>query len=365
MSSTIGNNIKISIWGQSHSKAVGVTIDGLPVGREINMELLQKFMNRRAPGRNKYSTKRKEADKPIILSGMLDGKTCGAPLCAMIENTNTISGDYDNIRDHPRPGHADFTAQKKYKGFQDVSGGGHFSGRLTAPMCIAGGIAKQILEDQGIKVFARILQIGDVRDADLSAEFANLDQNDMAMRLENVTREDFPTLNQNVAKKMQDTILKAANEGDSVGGIIECVITNMPAGIGEPIFDGIEGELAKAIFGVPAVKGLEFGAGFKVAEMRGSENNDEFVIENGMIKTETNNHGGILGGISSGMEIVFRVAIKPTPSIAMTQNSISIKNKVEEELEIKGRHDPCIVLRAVPVIEAVAAFTLLDLMDIK
>ena len=326
MSSTYGSNIKISIFGQSHSQAIGVTMDGLPAGIKIDMEALQEFMDRRAPGKSKYSTPRKEADRPEFLSGLVDDVTCGAPLCAVIRNTNTRSGDYDNIRDIPRPGHADYTAHVKYGGHEDVSGGGHFSGRLTAPLCIAGGICKQILAAEGIEIEAEIKEIGGNSEDPYSA------------------------------------IDRARTGGDSVGGIIECTVTGMPAGIGEPMFDGIENKVAQAVFSIPAVKGIEFGRGFEAGRICGSENNDEFYFDGEAVKTRTNNHGGILGGISSGMPVVFRAAIKPTPSIAIEQNSISYASCKEAKLAVRGRHDPCIVPRAVPCIEAAAAIAIYDLM---
>ncbi len=326
MSSTIGDNIKISIWGQSHSEAIGVTVDGLPAGIKIDMDKLGKFLKRRAPGQSKYTTPRKEADLPEFLSGLVDDTTCGAPLCAMIRNTNTKSSDYKNIQDIPRPAHADFTAHVKYKGFNDVSGGGHFSGRLTAPLCIAGGICLQILENMGIKISARIKSIGGIEDIE----------------------------------KAYELIDRARGNLDSVGGVIECVAENVPVGLGDPMFDGMENRISKIVFGIPAIKGIEFGNGFKCAEIFGSENNDAFYMDNGEIKTKTNNHGGILGGITSGMPIVFRVAVKPTPSISQEQDSVNLEKKENAKLTIHGRHDPCIVPRAVPCIEAACAIAIYD-----
>lgn len=334
MSSTTGENIKISIWGQSHSQAIGVTIDGLPAGIKIDTEKLQSFLDRRAPGQSKYTTPRKEGDKVEFLSGLVNSTTCGAPLCATIKNTNTRSQDYNNIMDTPRPAHADYTAHIKYNGFNDVSGGGHFSGRLTAPLCIAGGICIQILEEMGIKINAHIKSIGKETDPE----------------------------------KQLDVIEKARMNCDSVGGIIECEATNVPVGWGDPMFGGLENKISGVVFGIPAIKGIEFGNGFLCADIFGSENNDEFYIdENGQIKTRTNNHGGILGGISSGMPIVFRVAVKPTPSISKTQNSISLSKNENTKLEINGRHDPCIAIRAVPCVEAACAIALYDayLEDLK
>ena len=326
MSSTYGENLKISIFGQSHSEAIGVVIDGLPAGFEVDMDELGEFLSRRAPGQGKHTTSRKEPDRPEFLSGLAGGKTCGAPLAAVIRNTNTRSSDYDNIRDIPRPGHADFAARIKYGGAEDVSGGGHFSGRLTAPLCIAGGIALQILREKGITVKAEIKEIGGKSDGFL------------------------------------ETVEEARLDADSVGGIIECIIEGVPAGYGNPMFGGVENKIAACVFGIPAVKGVEFGAGFEAARMRGSENNDEFYYEeDGRVRTRTNNHGGILGGITTGMPIVFRAAFKPTPSIGKPQKSISFSEKKDAVLEIKGRHDPCVVMRAVPCVEAAAAITVLDI----
>ncbi len=354
MASMIGNKIKISIFGQSHSDGIGVVVDGLPVGENVDMEALQAFLNRRAPGKDAYSTKRKEADTPEVLSGLVDGHTCGAPFAAVIRNTNTRSKDYDNLKDVPRPSHADYAAQVKYGGAQDVAGGGHFSGRLTAPLCVAGGICKQLLSARGIEVRAHIVQIGSV-----TAPRANACGNEP---MREFTAGEFPAYDCAVAAAMRDEIEAARVEGDSVGGVIECVVTGVPAGLGDPMLDGVENRLAAMLFGIPAVKGVEFGNGFAAAGLRGSENNDAFCVSDGKVVTETNNHGGILGGITSGMPIVFRVAIKPTPSIAKTQKSVSMSAMTEESLVIEGRHDPCIVPRAVPVVEAVAAAVMLDFM---
>ncbi len=326
MSSTFGKNIQISIFGQSHSEAIGVTIDGLPAGIKIDPEQLLQFLERRAPGKNKYATQRKEADRPEFLSGLVDNTTCGAPLTAVIRNKDQRSKDYDHLKDCPRPGHADYTAHIKYKGFEDLRGGGHFSGRLTAPLCIAGGICKQILEQKGILIQSRIVSIGG-NEEDPYAE-----------------------------------IEKAMETLDSVGGIIECTATGIPVGIGEPMFDGIENKISQAVFAIPAIKGIEFGRGFEMARLHGSENNDCFTYVEDQVKTTTNNHGGILGGISSGMPIFFRVAVKPTPSISKMQQSISYKRKEEQTLTVKGRHDPCIVPRALPCVESAAAIAIYDLL---
>jgi len=357
MASDFGKKVKITIFGQSHSEAIGVVIDGLPVGEEIDLDAVQKFMERRAPGRNAYSTSRKEADLPRVVSGLFEGKTCGAPICAIIENTNTRSKDYDKLKDLPRPGHADFTAWVKYDGYNDHRGGGHFSGRLTAPLCFAGAVCKQILERKGIHVGAHILSIKGVKDTSFDAVEIS------AKTLQEVAEKAFPVQNDAVGEEMQAVIAAAKEKGDSVGGIVECAITGLPVGVGEPMFDGLESVLAQAIFAIPAVKGVEFGAGFGVAELFGSENNDDFIYnEDGTVKTKTNNHGGSLGGIASGMPLVFRAAFKPTPSISMKQDTISISKRENDRLAVTGRHDPCIVPRAVPVVEAAAAVAILDLL---
>lgn len=342
-----GSVLRLSVFGQSHSEAIGMTLDGLPAGIQVDMERLQLFLNRRAPGQNDWSTPRRESDTPEFLSGLKDGKTCGAPLTAIIHNTNTRGKDYDALRVLPRPGHADYTAHVRYGGFQDYIGGGHFSGRLTAPLCIAGGVLLQILERADISVGARILSIAGIEDdAPFDAPIAG---------------KPFPTVSDEKGREMQAAIAAAKTEGDSVGGVIECIIRGVPAGIGAPMFDGIENRIAQLAFAVPAVKGVEFGAGFRAASMRGSENNDAYCVSDGGVRTRSNHAGGILGGISSGEDILFRVAIKPTPSISREQESVNLETMQPETLRITGRHDPCIVPRAVPVIEAVAAVAITDL----
>ena len=346
MSSVYTGNLTVAIFGQSHAPAIGVTIDGLPAGLPVDLDALQQFLRRRAPGQNAWSTPRKEADAPEILCGLSNGRTCGAPLTAIIRNTNTRSGDYDNLRDTPRPGHADYTAQMKFSGAQDVAGGGHFSGRLTAPLCIAGGICLQLLETQGVTIRARIVSVGAVTD---DSPF-----------LTPVGEKAFPAVSDAAAAAMQAEIAATRADGDSVGGVIECVVEGLPAGVGDPMFGGLENLISRAVFAIPAVKGIEFGAGFAAARMRGSENNDPFRVENGTVVTETNHCGGILGGISDGMPIVFRAAFKPTPSIARQQRSVSLGQMENKTLVIQGRHDPCIVPRAVPCVEAAAAIAVLD-----
>ena len=351
MSSTYGEKLKLSIFGQSHGPAIGMTLDGIPAGLPVNFDALGAFMARRAPGQGSFATPRKETDQPEFLSGLVDGYTCGAPLSAIIRNTNTRSGDYNNLKDCPRPGHADYPAQVKYKGFQDVAGGGHFSGRLTAPLCIAGGLCKQWLEAKGIRIGAHISSIAGITDKVLdwvSPDLASL-------------QTGFPVLDSDAGEKMLAEIEKAKTDGDSVGGTIECAITGLPAGLGEPMFGGVEGKLAQILYGVPAVKGLEFGSGFAGSELRGSQNNDPYTVVNNAIQTTTNNAGGILGGITTGMPLIFKVAIKPTPSISRQQQSVSLGRMEQQELSVQGRHDPCIVPRAVPVIEAASAIAIFDM----
>ena len=320
-----GDRFRFTIWGQSHGPAIGVTMEGLPAGFAIDFEALQRFLDRRAPGQA-GSTPRKEADRPEFVSGLVDGVTCGGPVTAMIRNENTRSGDYDNLKYTPRPGHADYTAWIKYGEARDAAGGGQFSGRLTAPLCIAGGICLQLLAPMGITVSARLVRVGGETDPE----------------------------------KFMDAIEAARAEGDSVGGVVECAVSGVPAGVGEPMFDGLENRIAGAVFGIPGVKGLEFGSGFAGTGLRGSQNNDPFYVEDGAVRTRTNNAGGILGGISTGMPIVFRAAFKPTPSIAKPQQSVDLRTMTETTLAVRGRHDPCIALRAVPVVEAAAAVAVYD-----
>ena len=351
MSSTYGENLKLSIFGQSHGVAIGMILDGIPAGLPVDLDKLQEFLNRRAPGHADWSTPRKEEDRPEFLGGLLDGYTCGAPIAAMIRNKNTRSGDYANLLDCPRPGHADYTAQVKYGGYQDISGGGHFSGRLTAPLCIAGGLCKQWLEEMGIRISAQIARIGAVEDDHMDMVNPELDLLDPT----------FPVLRKEAGVQMQSIINQARANGDSVGGMITCAVTGLPAGLGEPMFGGVESKIAQIIYGIPAVKGLEFGLGSRCASLYGSIVNDAFTIENNTVRTTTNHSGGIQGGITNGMPVVFTVAFKPTPSISRPQQSVSLSKGEFITLEIKGRHDPCIVPRAVPVVEAAAAIAIYDL----
>ena len=355
MSSEFGSLLKISVFGQSHGKAIGVVVDGLPAGEAIDLEELDRFLDRRRTGKNRLSTARKESDVPVFLSGLENGVTCGAPLCAVIENSDQHSADYSELRDKPRPGHADYTAYVKWKGQADMRGGGHFSGRLTAPLCVAGGIAKQILSRRGVYVGAHLWSVGTERDAPFPLRPTR-------ELFESVAAKPFPVLDDQAGERMQALILEARQNLDSVGGVIECAATGLPAGLGDPMFDGVENRLASALFGIPAVKGVEFGDGFAAARAHGSENNDPFVMEGGRVAAETNHAGGILGGITNGMPVVLRTAMKPTPSIARPQRTVSLSAGENADLVIHGRHDPCIAHRAVPVVEAVTAAVLLDLL---
>ena len=346
MSSTCGENIKVTVFGQSHSAAIGMTLEGVPAGESIDMEELRAFLRRRAPGRNAWSTARKEEDIPEFLAGLKGGVSCGTPITAIIRNTDARPGDYEALRNVPRPGHADYTAFVKYGESADFSGGGHFSGRLTAALCIAGGICIQILRRGGVEIISRIARIGPVKDR--------------GELLSSTAENAFPTVNKDSGLEMQGYIASCKADGDSAGGIIECKVLGLPAGLGDPMFDGMENRIARLVFGIPACKGIEFGAGFGAALLRGSENNDPFDIEDGRIITKTNNCGGILGGITDGMPLVFRAAFKPTPSIAREQESVDLGTMEKETLKVSGRHDPCIVPRAVPVVEAAAAIAVYD-----
>ena len=335
MSSSFGKNLVVTVFGESHSAAIGVVIDGFPAGFAPDFAALQSFLDRRAPGRAAFATARREADAPEFLSGICDGRTCGTPIAAIIRNGDTRSGDYAELRDKPRPGHADYPWAVRTGGANDIRGGGHSSGRLTAALCIAGGLCLQALAARGVSVRARIAAIAgapvgpDVDDAGLDAP-------------------------------AREAIAAAKADGDSVGGLVECIAEGLPAGLGAPMFDGMENRLSAALFGIPAVKGVEFGNGFAAAALRGSENNDPWIVRDGAVRTASNRHGGILGGITTGMPLVLRVAVKPTPSIAREQTTVSLSAMEEASLRVHGRHDPCIVPRAVPVVEAVVATVLLD-----
>lgn len=357
MSSTYGENLKLSIFGQSHGPAIGMTLDGIPAGLEVDFDKLQAFLNRRAPGQNSWSTPRKEEDQPEFLSGILDGFTCGAPVAAVIYNKNTRSGDYANLKDCPRPGHADYTAQVKYGGFQDAAGGGHFSGRLTAPLVFAGSIARQILREKGIEIGAHVLQVGPV--SDIPFDPADIP----AALLRELQKEAFPVLDPAAGEAMKAEIQAARMDCDSVGGIIQCAAAGLPAGIGEPGLDCLESVISRHIFAVPAVKGISFGLGFGFASLRGSAANDQMRMKEGRAACLTNHNGGITGGISNGMPLLFQTVIKPTPSIAKPQQTVDLSAMKDAELVIHGRHDPCILSRAAVVIESAAALALAEILE--
>ena len=356
MGSIWGNALKISIFGESHGGGIGVVLDGFPSGILFDEDFVLREMDRRAPGKNKQSTARKEADLPKILSGIYQGYTTGTPICAMIENTDTRSGDYKDFSTHPRPGHADYTGLVRFGGYNDPRGGGHFSGRLTAPLVFAGAMCKLYLKTKGITVGAHIQSIAQIQDTPFD------DVEVSAEQLEQLRMQEYPIINPLAQKAMLAAIEEARLDQDSVGGVIECASVGVPAGLGSPMLDSVEGRLASLLFSVPAVKGVEFGVGFGFAEFRGSHANDTFTLtDEEKVVTETNNNGGVLGGITSGMPLIFRTAIKPNPSIAKPQRTLNLSTGEVEELCIKGRHDPCIVTRAAPVIEAAAAVALTDL----
>lgn len=356
MSTTYGKNLKLSIFGGSHDERIYMTLDGIPAGHKINMDALMRLMTRRAPGQNKYSTQRKEPDAPVFESG-LDGNnvTTGEQIKCAIYNTNQRSGDYSSLVDIPRPSHADYAARMKYGDKVDLRGGGHFSGRLTALMCVAGGICLQILEEQNITIASHVYSIGDVKDEKFNPV-------DPAEQMSSLCGKDFPALSDDAAEKMKEEIDRARLDGDSVGGVVETAIIGLAPGHGEHIFDGVEGRISSFVFGIPAVKGIEFGLGFGSAALKGSENNDEFYTDGSSVFTKTNNCGGILGGMTNGMPVIFRAAMKPTPSISKEQNSVSLSKMENVRLTVGGRHDPCVVVRAVPVFEAAAAIAIYDIL---
>ncbi|MCF2612752.1 chorismate synthase [Fusobacterium perfoetens] len=354
---SFGRKLKLTIFGESHGLSVGAVIDGLPSGIELDLDFIKSEMSRRAPGKNKISTTRKETDDFIIESGFFNGYTTGTPLCVRIKNSDTHSKDYSILKNLMRPSHGDYSGFVKYKGFNDYRGGGSFSGRLTASIVFAGSIAKQILKERyNIEIFSHIYSIKNIEDRpfNLIGEPKEI--------LSKLLEKKLPVLDDEKILLMEDEILKAKSMGDSVGGVIECMVNNVGAGLGFPFFDSVESVISHGVFSIPSVKGIEFGKGFDITKLFGSSANDEYYFdEEKNIKTKTNNNGGILGGITNGMPIIFRVAIKPTPSISLPQHTINISEKTNEILEIKGRHDPCIVQRAVPVIENITAFTILDL----
>ena len=355
MSSTIKlGNLSLSVFGESHGPAIGAVIDNLPAGMELDFDEILEFMSRRAPKKDGTSTMRNEADTPEIVSGFYNGKTTGEALCAIIKNTDQHSKDYSSISALARPGHADYTGYVKYKGANDLRGGGHFSGRLTAPLVFAGAVCGQILEKRGITTGAHIYSIGKEKDEAFDSVNLNAEQLDI------VKRKYLPVIDSSADERMRNVISNARENQDSVGGIVECGAVGLECGVGEPIFDGLENRIAQIVFGIPAVKGIEFGAGFSAASLFGSENNDEFYMDGDTVKTHTNNAGGILGGISNGMPLIFRAAIKPTPSISRPQNTVDFIKKENAVIEIKGRHDPCIVPRAVPCVEAAMNIALMS-----
>ena len=348
-----GNRIKINIFGASHAESIGVVIEGLPQGFKVDTDRVQKFLDRRAPGKNKLSTPRKEADAVEYTSGLCDGVTTGEALTAVIYNSNQHSKDYDELKIKMRPSHADYPALVKYGADYDMRGGGKFSGRMTAPLCIAGAILMQMLEEKGVYIGAHISSVSNVKDDGFDT--LSFDVN----ALKAAQNKDFPVLSDEKGEQMKNVILEARNNLDSVGGSIECMAVGVPVGTGDHMFMGLENVISQCVFGIPAVKGIEFGLGFDSTLLLGSKNNDEYYYdENGNIRTRTNNCGGICGGMANGMPISFRVAIKPTPSIAKPQNTVNVETKKNDVLEIHGRHDPCIVQRAVPCVEAAMAVAL-------
>lgn len=363
MPSSFGNTLRVTVFGQSHSAGVGCVVEGLPSGIAVDQERIARFMARRAPGNAPWTTPRKEKDAVRILSGLNpDGRTCGAPLAAVIENANTRRQDYGNIMGVPRPGHADFAAWAKWHGEQDIPGGGHFSGRLTGPLCIAGAICLQWLEQQGIRIAAHVDECAGVADE----HFCALDNSPAAAERLRAQMDalangrEFPAIDKDAAKRMTEAIMAAKAQKDSVGGVVECVACGLPAGVGSPMFDGLENTIAYAVFGIPSVKGIEFGAGFAAAAMRGSQNNDPYEVREGACVPSTNNAGGILGGISTGAPLHFRCALKPISSIGIEQDSVDLERMEPAKLTVRGRHDATAVTRAVPVVEAVTACAVAD-----
>ena len=342
----IGENLRLEIFGGSHEPELGMTLRGFPAGEAVDAEALASFLARRAPGRNAWSSARSEKDEPLFRSGLTDGMSDGSPITAVIANADARPGDYRPLSSIPRPGHADYAAYVKTGSIP--AGGGAWSGRMTAALCLAGGVCLQYLERRGVAVLARIYELGGIADeGELSEDLRPC---------------AFGTLSAARGEAMKAAIAAAKEEGDSLGGVVECAVFGLPAGLGGPLFEGLEGRLAALLFAIPAVKGAEFGAGFAAARLRGSENNDAFVLRNGRVETATNNCGGLLGGVTDGMPLVFRAAFKPTPSIAKTQRSVNLSTMTETELSVSGRHDPCVVPRALPCVEAAAAIALCDAM---
>lgn len=356
MSSIWGNAIQLSVFGESHGPAIGCVLDGIPAGVAIDEEAILAQMARRAPGNDATATPRKESDLPEVLSGILNGVTTGAPIAAIIRNQNTRSADYEGLRRVPRPSHADYPASVRYDDHNDVRGGGHFSGRLTAPIVFAGAVCRQILASRGVEIGGHILQIENVKDTPFSHTVS-------ADELKRLSASHFPLLNPTLEPAMRNAVADARAAGDSVGGIVQVAATGLPVGLGNPMFGGVENVLSSLVFGIPAVKGLSFGAGFDLASMRGSVANDGYRIQDGTVTTLTNHNGGLLGGLTTGAPLMFNAVIKPTPSIALSQPSVDLQTGENTDLAIQGRHDPCIVPRAVPVLEAACAIALLDVWE--
>ena len=355
---TFGNKIKVTVFGESHAGAIGVTVDGLPAGTPVNEAYIQSLLDLRAPGKSDTATRRKEPDKAEFLSGVKDGYTCGGSVAAIIRNTDTRSGDYASLEGKPRPSHADYPAMVKYGNAIDRRGGGQFSGRLTAPLVIAGGIVLPLLEQKGIRIAAHIASVGNVSDT----AFDTLD--DQPELMQKLNAMPFAVIDENAGESMRSCIRAAAAEGDSVGGTIECKVTGLPVGTGSPMFDGIENTISRAVFAVPAVKGIEIGVGFDGVTLRGSAYNDAYYYDkNGNVRTRTNHAGGICGGMATGMPVIFRVCVKPTPSISREQDTVDMNAHENSKIIIHGRHDPCIVPRAVSVIRAVTALALYEFID--
>lgn len=355
MSSSYGTNLKVTLFGESHGEKIGVVIDGISPGIKFDYQEIEWLLQRRKPGQNKLTTQRNETDIPNIVSGVLNGVSTGTPICAFFENSDTHCKDYSQFKQIARPGHTDYTGFCRYNGFSDVRGGGHFSARITTGLVFAGALAKQVLAQKGIAVCSHISQIGTVKDILFDLE---MEPKDIA----NLQREYFPLLNKQVKDSMEQEVLKAKEKLDSVGGQVECIVLGLPAGLGDPFFDSVESKISQIVFSIPAVKAIEFGAGVASVQMCGSEHNPRLKIEKDRVVETTNHNGGILGGITNGMPLVFRTSFKPTPSIAKEQQTVNFVTNEQVNLQIKGRHDPCVALRATPIVEAAAAIALLDIL---
>lgn len=358
MGASFGKNIKVTVFGESHGNCIGVVIDALPLGEEIDEKKVSDFLKRRAPG-GKFTTPRSEKDNVKFISGVKNNRIVSNTVCAIIENTDMKSSDYENFKDIPRPSHADYVAYKKYDGKMDMNGSGAFSGRMTAPICIVGAIAKQILSKRGIEIYARLKSVGAINDDEISLAKPDINL------LKSISDREIPVVSDSVEVQVKELITELRMQKDSIGANIECFCFNVPLGLGEPNFDGFESEIASVVFSIPGVRGVYFGDGLNATKMHGNEHNDEFVIENGKVLTKTNHCGGVVGGITNSMPVVFTTMVKPTASIGKSQKSFSITEMKERELVIEGRHDSCIAIRMVPVIEAVAAIVILDFLENK